>query len=153
MSAAPEQGIDISKLSLDQILQLKDSTESEIKQLKTTISITNDTISRTQRAKEALQTFATSPAGTDVLVPLTDSMYINGKTVEGKRPIIELGTGYFAETSVENADAFFNRRIARLTEQSKKLQTAFRSKTNDYRLIVQIANQKLAQRGVPPAAQ
>lgn len=144
---APQQGIDISKLSLDQILTLKDQTEAEIKQLQATITLTNDTLLKTQKAKDALQTFAQAPVGTDVLVPLTDSMYINGKTIEGKRPIIELGTGYYAETSVENADAFFNRRIARLTEQGKTVQAAFKEKSMDYRLIVQMANERLAQRG------
>ncbi|OHS98668.1 coiled-coil protein [Tritrichomonas foetus] len=126
-------------------MTLKSQFESELQKLTASIQLTNDTVVKSQAAKDALTQFSTTETGKEMLVPITESMYVPGVVQETKRPIIELGTGYFAETSVENATAFFSRRIARLNKQQDSLRNSFKEKQSQYQITVQTINQKLQQ--------
>jgi prefoldin alpha subunit len=143
MAAKQPQGIPLSALTIDQLLTVKSQLESELQKLSAAIQLTNETVAKAQRAKEALAAFTTSEPGREMLVPITDSMYIHGIVQETKRPIIELGTGYFAETSVDNAQQFFSRKISRVNTEQEALRTAFKDKQQYFQVVVQIANQKL----------
>lgn len=135
--------VPISALTVEQLMMFKSRLEGELQKLTTTIQLTNESVAKAQAAKEALATFAASEPGKEMLVPITESMYVKGCVEETKRPIIELGNGYFAETSVDNATQFFSRRVSRLNAQQEQLRTSFREKQQQYQLVVSIANQKL----------
>jgi prefoldin alpha subunit len=143
MAAKQPQGVPLSALTVDQLLGLKSQLESELQKLSAAIQLTNETVAKAQRAKEALAVFAASEPGREMLVPITDSMYVHGIVHETKRPIIELGTGYFTETSVENAQQFFSRKISRVNVEQEALRASFKDKQQYLQIVVQIANQKL----------
>lgn len=149
MSTEQKQ-LPLSALTLDQLIQLKSQFEGELQKLTASIQLTNETVVKTNSAKDALAQFAATEPGKEMLVPITESMYLPGVVEETKRPIIELGTGYFAETSVENATNFFNRRLARLNKQQESLRATFKEKQSQYQITVQIINQKLAQQRRAP---
>ena len=138
-----QQGIPITQLSIQQCFQLKKQYEEELTKLTATIQITNDQVLKTTQAKAELKQFAQTEEGKTMLVPITDSLYVTGKVSSNKRPIIELGTGYFAETSIEKAEAFFNRRIQRLNNQQETLRNSFKEKQTQYQTVVQVTNQKV----------
>ena len=138
-----DQGVPITQLSLQQVIQLKKQFEDELSKLTATIQMTNEQVLKTQQARSELKQFSQTKDQATMLVPITESLYVTGKAVANKRPIIELGTGYFAETSVEKADAFFNRRIQRLNAQQEQLSTAFKEKQQQYKMVVNVANQKI----------
>lgn len=140
---AQGQPLPLSSLTVDQLMILKSNLEAELQKLTTTIQLTNESVLKTQNAKDALATFAASTPGQEMLVPITESMYVKGVVEETKRPIIELGNGYFAETSVDNASQFFSRRISRLNGQQEQLRTTFKEKQQQYQLVVSIVNQKI----------
>ena len=135
--------LSLSSLTVEQLMIIKNRLEGELQKLTATIQLTNESVAKTQAAKDALANFAASQPGKEMLVPITESMYVKGVVEETKRPIIELGSGYFAETSVDNASQFFSRRIARLNAQQEQLRTQFKEKQQQYQIVVSIANQKL----------
>lgn len=143
MASKADQGVPLTSLNIQQVMNLKKQFEDELSQLTTTIQITNDTVLKTQQARAELKQFTAVEAGKTMLVPITESLYVTGQVSSEKRPIIELGTGYFAETSVEKADAFFNRRLKRLTAQQENLKNTFKEKQQQYQMVVQVANQKV----------
>ena len=136
-------GLPISSLTVEQLMIIKGQLEGELQKLTATIQLTNESMAKAQSAKEAFASFAASEPGKEVLVPITESMYVKGIVQETKRPIIELGNGYFAETSVDNATQFFSRRIARLNAQQEQLRNSFKEKQQQYQLVVSVANQKI----------
>lgn len=143
--APQDQQVPLSSLTLQQLMSLKGQLEQELSKLSTTISLTSESVNKAQQAKEALTSFSTSESGREMLVPVTESMYVKGVVQETKRPIIEIGTGYFVETSVDNANAFFSRRLSRLNQQQETLRLTFKEKQQQYQIVVQIANQKIQQ--------
>ena len=143
LSSMSDQGVPITQLPLQQIMRLKTQFEEELTKLTATIQLTNDQVLKTTQAKGELKQFSTTEEGKAMLVPITESLYVTGKVSTNKRPIIELGTGYFAETSVEKAEAFFNRRIQRLNQQQETLRNSFKEKQQQYQMVVKVANQKI----------
>ncbi|EAY13467.1 coiled-coil protein, putative [Trichomonas vaginalis G3] len=143
MSAPADQGVPVTSLNIQQIMNLKKQFEEELTQLQATITLTNETVLKTQQAKNELKQFTAVETGKTMLVPITESLYVTGTVSSQKRPIIELGTGYFAETSVEKAEAFFNRRLKRLNAQQENLRNSFKEKQQQYQMVVQVANQKI----------
>jgi prefoldin alpha subunit len=49
-----------------------------------------------------------------MLVPLTSSLYIPGKLQDIKKVMVDIGTGYYVEKSVTDADAFLKGKCAYL---------------------------------------
>ena len=141
--AAKGAALQITSLTVEQLMMIKNQLEGELQKLSATIQLTNESVAKATTAKEALAAFAASESGKEMLVPITESMYVHGVVQETKRPIIELGNGYFAETSVDNASQFFSRRISRLNSQQEQLRNSFKEKQQQYQLVVQVANQKI----------
>ena len=141
--------LSLSSLTVEQLMIIKNRLEGELQKLTATIQLTNESVAKTQAAKDALANFAASQPGKEMLVPITESMYVKGVVQETKRPIIELGSGYFAETSVDNASQFFSRRISRLNTQQEQLRGTFKEKQQQYQLVVTLANQRLQARAQP----
>lgn len=139
------QELPLSSLTIDQLMMLKSQLEGDLNKLTRQIKATNDSVAVSQNAKEALAQFAASQSGKDMFVPITESMYVHGTVEQTKRPIIEIGAGYFAETSVDNASQFFSRRISRLNGQQAKLAAQYKDVQQQYQFTVQIINQKLQQ--------
>jgi prefoldin alpha subunit len=135
--------VSLSALPLQQLLLIRRQINDELQHLSATIRVTNEAIAKTQNAKEALATFAATDPGKEMLVPITGSMYVHGVVHASKRPIIELGTGYFVETSIENASAFFSRKIARLNGQHELLRTSLRENEQKQQIVNAIVAQKV----------
>lgn len=60
--------------------------------------------------------------GKEVLVPLTESMYVPGRLSDTEHVLVDIGTGYFVEKTIDSAKDYFNRRVAYVTEQMEKIQ-------------------------------
>jgi prefoldin alpha subunit len=141
--------VPVHMLSIEQLMNLKRQLEGELQKLSSNLQLTVESIAKAQAAKDALVAFAASEKGKEMLIPITESMYVHGVVHETKRPIIELGTGYFAETSVDNAGQFFSRRIGRLNSQQEQLRASFKDKQQIYQVVVSIANQKIQASHAP----
>lgn len=61
-------------------------------------------------------------AGSEILVPLTGSMYVTGKLADTDNVLVDIGTGYYAEKNITEAKDYFDRRVAYVTEQMEKIQ-------------------------------
>lgn len=143
MSEANSKGIPVAQLPIKALMQLKDTFELDMQKLTATIQLTNESVHKAQLTREAISTFASSEKNKTMLVPITESMYAVGRVAENNRPIIEIGTGYFAETSVDNALAFFARKIGRLNSQQEALRQKYKESQMNYEQIVEVLNQRI----------
>lgn len=55
--------------------------------------------------------------GTQMLVPLTSSMYVEGRLEDPNSYFVDIGTGYFVEKNYSQAVEYFNRKVKFLDEQ------------------------------------
>lgn len=64
-----------------------------------------------------LEALEESQVGQEMLIPLNSSLLIGGKLVSNERVSIDMGTGYQAETNLEDAKSYYARKQAFLGEQ------------------------------------
>ena len=67
-------------------------------------------------SKLALASLQQAAEGTRMLVPITSSLYVPGETTQLSNVLIDVGTGYYIEKSVDEAQAFLDRKIAMVGE-------------------------------------
>lgn len=49
--------------------------------------------------------------GSSIIVPMTSSLYVKGTLGEVDKVLVDVGTGYFVEKNIEEADDYFRRKV------------------------------------------
>jgi prefoldin alpha subunit len=143
MSESNAEAINISKLSLQQLDQLKQQLTQEVNVLQDSLS----------RLKMVQQSFVSSETSLDqlkslepnkeMLVPLTGSLYVPGKLVSGNRVLVDIGTGYYVQKPVDDAKKYFEKKISFLTKQMEQLQPILQQKLVIREEVMEVFQQKL----------
>lgn len=66
--------------------------------------------------------------GTEMMMPLTTSLYVPGKLKDNNRFLLELGTGYFAEYDAAQAQGFCERKTKFTQEAADKAENEMKDK-------------------------
>ncbi|KAF7278920.1 prefoldin 5 [Rhynchophorus ferrugineus] len=137
--------IDLTTLNIPQLSTLKQQLDQELNLFQESLASLKIAQSKFQTSNETLQNFDSNCEGKDILVPLTDSMYVPGKLIDTKDVIIDIGTRYYVEKDIPAAKDYFQRKTKFVTEQMEKIQILGleRSKIRD--AIVEIVEMKLQQ--------
>ncbi|KAI6645921.1 Prefoldin subunit 5 [Oopsacas minuta] len=137
--------IDIYSLQIPQLEQLRSALEEEIQILSNSLQQLKKFQIKFVESKECLQKFRPENKGKPLLVPLTSSMYVPGVLSNPDKVIVEVGTGFYIEKSISDAETFFDRRVAYVTEQMQKLQPTLQEKYQNKEAIVGVMQQKVQQ--------
>ena len=86
-------------LSLDQLNSLKQSIEEELQGLQGAIQQLQVSRNKLTNSKEALTRLADTPEGTEMLLPITSSLYVPGETTQLDTVLVDVGTGACARNS------------------------------------------------------
>lgn len=62
-------------------------------------------------AKSSLNELQSAEDNNALMIPLNASLYVPGSVHDKNKVIVELGTGYFAEKSIEDAHALVDRKV------------------------------------------
>nr|CAG4652379.1 EOG090X0NBB [Triops cancriformis] len=148
MSAKNEtpQEIDLTKLSLPQLTQLKQQFDQELALCQDSLQTLKMAQGKFQESSDTAEKLQSTTEGSDVLVPLTGSMYVPGKMVQPDVALIEIGTGYYAEKKMADAKDYFKRRVKFLTEQIEKLQLIGLEKSKIREAIMEVMEMKMQNR-------
>ncbi|XP_026681337.1 prefoldin subunit 5 [Diaphorina citri] len=119
------QQIDLTKLAFPQLTQLKNQLDSELGVVQDSLQTLKRAQVKFQDSKESLDKITPSSQGNPIMVPLTDSMYVEGKIADADKVVIDIGTGFYVEKSIPDAQDYFKRRVAFVTQQMEKLQFIF----------------------------
>tara|TARA_B110001452_G_scaffold194785_1_gene164791 strand:- start:1122 stop:1430 length:309 start_codon:yes stop_codon:yes gene_type:complete len=95
-----------------------------------------------------------------MLVPVTSSLYVPGETTKLDTVLVDVGTGYYLEKSLPEAQAFLDRKIHLIMGQAGKVGQALQIKQQGLQSTVQAMNAKimafkrgaLSKRGHAPRA-
>merc|ERR1712087_185568 len=133
--AAPAEagGISLQALSFEQLTQVKQGLEEEMQGLQSAIQQLKTSVDKLVISKHALDSVHKTPEGTRMLVPLTSSLYVPGETTTLSNVLIDVGTGYYIEKSVPEAQAFLDRKIALIKQQGVTVQQTMAMKNQNLR--------------------
>jgi prefoldin alpha subunit len=126
--------IQLDSMSLEELHRLQQEEEGRMQALSGRYAALRQALARIQRGSAALTELAAAAGTTsskneakEVMVPLTESVYVAGKIKDGNKLLVELGTGYYAEKSQKEALAFLERKERIVQMNLDNLQSAIRA--------------------------
>jgi prefoldin alpha subunit len=139
------KGIDITKLSIEQLQQLKKQHEEEIEGLSGNLGALRVAMNKFLDSQKTIETFAETPAGAEILVPLTSSMYVPGKVKTSEKLLVDVGTGFFIRKDADGAGAIFKKKVAMLKTNTDSLSQMIQQKQGNLRAITTELQNRVSQ--------
>eukprot|EP00249_Psilotum_nudum_P003215 c16584_g1_i1 orf=369-827(-) len=136
---------EIGRLSVEQIRQVKEQIDSEVALVQDSISNIRTAAARFESASKALHNLTVHPAGKQLLVPLTASLYVPGKLDNVDKVLVDVGTGYYVEKSVEAGKQYCERKINFLKANNDKLVQVAAEKRSAAEQVTAVLQAKLKQ--------
>lgn len=139
--------VNLVDLSLEQLNNLKGQLETELQQLTASFGGLREAQARFAESKEALRSLNAGNADKEVLVPLTASMFVPGTLADVREVLVDVGTGYFVEQSVDDARKFMDRKVEFLQSNTDSLKEVLETKRQMLEGVVFVMQQKLRAAG------
>ncbi|CAD0200344.1 unnamed protein product [Chrysodeixis includens] len=158
VSTAPAPGmhqIDLSKLNLQQLAQLKQRLDQEMTVFQDSLHTLKIAHGKFMESGECVEKITPDSKGKTILVPLTGSMYVPGSISDTDNVMIDIGTGYYAQKDIEGAKDYFKRKVAFVNEQMEKIKTLGSEKSKVHKAICMMIEMKFQaqmQSGKPNAS-
>jgi|UniRef100_A0AC35GLL3 prefoldin alpha subunit len=113
---------DLPKLPPQQLAAMVRQFEGEIKFFEGSLSELKTVVASFKRSQDALNGMVEMGEDRQCLVPLTDTIYVKGKTSSCEKFLIDIGTGYYAEMTPIEANNMFNRKREFVEKQIKQIE-------------------------------
>ena len=128
--------VPIEKLSIDQLNYLGQQIEKEINSYSQYYSSLRAVKNKYLDNKKYIKNLK-EHKDKDILVPMTSSLYIPGKSKDIKKVKIEIGGNFFVETTIEKADKFFDRKNESIKNNMEKIDNIIQEKNDQLNVINQ----------------
>ncbi|KAG8458278.1 hypothetical protein KFE25_001570 [Diacronema lutheri] len=146
MADSDEKAIEYRKQLAKQPLQVlqqhKQSIEGEIESIMSSHMQLRTALARFSNSKETIRQFSQQQPEQEMLVPLTNSLYVPGKIDNVESLLVDVGTGYFIEKSNTQAQEFLARKVQMVSSKIGELERAAASKRSELELVMTIISTK-----------
>ncbi|KAG2316757.1 hypothetical protein Bca52824_019879 [Brassica carinata] len=112
---------ELEKMGIDQLKALKEQADLEVNLLQDSLNNIRTANARLESAAGALNDLSLRPQGKKMLVPLTASLYVPGTLDEADKVLVDIGTGYFIEKTMEDGKDYCQRKINLLKSNYEQL--------------------------------
>ncbi|KAK1769906.1 c-myc binding protein [Phialemonium atrogriseum] len=141
-----QEGVSLDSLNPQQLTQVKKQLDDEVEHLTNSFAQLH---AAQGKFKECLRCVNTAPTSQDkskkkdILVPLTNSLYVRGKLTNPDRVIVDVGTGFYVEKDVKSATEFYEDKVKQLGSNIQDLENIVQNKTNSLRMVEEVLRQKV----------
>jgi prefoldin alpha subunit len=115
--------LELDSMSLEQLHQIKQQEESRWQALTSHYAQLRHAALKVQASQRAVLELGPAVDGKQVLVPLTESVYVPGRIKDPNRLLIELGTGYYVEMNGKDTLAYLDRKMRLVEVNSENITT------------------------------
>ena len=135
--------LNLQSLSIEQLQGLKAQFEGDIESLTRALDGLRGARGRFADSKAQLETYKTLASASQMMVPLTSSLYVMGEVRDTQHVLVDVGTGYYIRQSVPRAQAFFEKRANQMRESMESIGAAIDQKKNQSNSVIEILQAKL----------
>merc|ERR1712167_209401 len=100
---------------------------------------------RFSESKRSMASLTNDAEGKSVLVPLTQSLYVPGHLADTRKVLVDIGTGYFVEKTVEKAKQFLDRKVKFLEQNTSSLGELIGTKQKNLQAVRQVMAMRMQQ--------
>lgn len=148
--AGKEQQINLDSLSTQQLSAVKKQLDDEVEHLTASFTQLHAAHGKFRECLRIVQEQSASPESKkEVLVPLTNSLYVRGKLSDPGNVLVDVGTGFYIEKSTKSATEFYENKAKELGVNIQGLEAIVQGKTNNLRVVEEVLRQKLATNANP----
>lgn len=137
--------LNLQGLSPEQLSSLKDQLEGDMQSLSRAFDQLRSARVRFQDSRGALEGLKTVPNNSEIMVPLSSSLYVKGELSDNNSVLVDVGTGYFIKQSIPRAQEFFQKRANQMKDTMDGIAEAINQKRKQLDQVVQVLQQKMAQ--------
>eukprot|EP00020_Sapocribrum_chincoteaguense_P000012 CAMPEP_0170745858 /NCGR_PEP_ID=MMETSP0437-20130122/8507_1 /TAXON_ID=0 /ORGANISM="Sexangularia sp." /LENGTH=158 /DNA_ID=CAMNT_0011084585 /DNA_START=84 /DNA_END=560 /DNA_ORIENTATION=- len=141
--------IDLSKLSFEQLTSLRQQMQGEAEGLSVSfeqLAHVLDKYTDAARAVAALRDSASSAdAQPEMLVPLTSSVFVKGRSVDRSKVTVDIGTGYYVEKSIPDALEFYERKTSMVRKNMQLVQKQLNVTKQNLETVSMVVNRTAAE--------
>ncbi|GAA6041627.1 hypothetical protein JCM8097_007775 [Rhodosporidiobolus ruineniae] len=152
MSAPPQGQVSLDQLSVEQIEQVRQQLEQELKHLTQAFGDLKQAQSKFMACMESLDSIKPANKEKKILIPLTSSLYVPGRIKDTENVLVDIGTGYFVEKPTKAAKTLYNTKILALKSNLATLQQQIEKKQDNFQACGEMIRVKMAQQAQAQAA-
>jgi len=120
------QQVNLDTLSIDQLQRLRKQVDEEMNMLKSNVQTLGSALERFNVSLGTVQRLKEGES--ELMIPVSSSMYMRGKTNANDKVTIDLGTGISAKVSNEEGQAILKRKIDYVLKNRKAFQEDLKKK-------------------------
>jgi len=140
----PPGSVDILTLSAPQLSSLQSRLSQELEHLTTSYTRLRSAQARFRDCIASIKTGVDKQADrTEILVPLTQSLYVPGQLADTNTVIVDVGTGFYVEKSTAEAIKFYNGKVDDLSKNLGDLEKVVQGKNENLRIVEEVLRQKV----------
>lgn len=144
ITVSNEREINPMQLSVEQLHSLKNQHEEELQELQRQLDSLTAARSKFINAKFSVNEIAKAENDTFLYIPLSPSLYVPGNIVEKDTVIVELGTGYYCEKSIPDAQALIERKVTLINQSIETIEQVGLQKKKNVANLNQVIQYKMA---------
>ncbi|KAL8360412.1 hypothetical protein RB601_007253 [Gaeumannomyces tritici] len=134
--ASGGQQINLDSLSAQQLSAVKKQLDEEVEHLTGSFTQLHAAQGKFRECLRVVkEQAASSESKRDVLVPLTNSLYVQGKLSDPDRVLVDVGTGFYIEKNAKSAAEFYETKTKELGTNIQGLEAIIQGKTNNLRVV------------------
>ncbi|KAJ3259555.1 subunit of tubulin prefoldin [Boothiomyces macroporosus] len=131
--------INLHELPLPQLQAVRQQIEEELQVLTNSFAKLKQAQSKFSESIESLKSVTPGNQGKELLVPLTNSLYVPGILDDSSTVIVDVGTGYF---SIEDATDYYQRKVDFVKGNLAKLEETVNQRNNQRKILLSVMEQK-----------
>uniref|UniRef100_A0A6T8P8S8 Prefoldin subunit 5 n=1 Tax=Hemiselmis andersenii TaxID=464988 RepID=A0A6T8P8S8_HEMAN len=137
--------MNIGTMPLEQLSMMREQMQEENKFLVQSYQNLTLAAKRFGDSREALKAVTPEVVGQPVMVPMTSSLYVKGTLASAEKVLIDVGTGYYVEKSLEAADEYMKRKVEYLGENMQRLEANIVEKRKGLEAVTTVMQMKAQQ--------
>lgn len=141
---ATRKQVDLNQLQPQQLVEVRNQLDQEINHFTLSLQALQTAQSKLRDCVASIDNMEKS-MDENLLVPITSSLYIPGKTINKNQYIVDIGTGYYVEKNASDAKTVYQGKITKLTEDGKKLRDILVGKNESLNNVNLVLRSKMIQ--------
>ncbi|KAH9594020.1 Prefoldin subunit 5, variant 2 [Schistosoma haematobium] len=137
--------VSIKELTIPQLQDLVRQFEQKIQFISASIQQLKSLQAQFVASKSCLGELITEKQNKDILVPLTSTLCVPGKLYDPSHVLVDIGTGYYVEMTVPEAESHFSRRVEYINKQIRKILPVLEEKTQAHKSISDVLDAKIQE--------
>lgn len=144
LAQSKDNSVRLDTLSIEQLQTFRKQMEGDLENIKSSLDTLTTALNRYTVSLETIKRLKDGES--ELMIPLSSSMYVRGKTNTNGKVTIDLGTGFFAKVPNEEGQAILKRKIDYISKNRKAFQENFSKTAAMQESVVAMLQQRIQER-------